>query len=315
MSRRRAPIDSERVIYGLTAAIAWGTSAVFATYAARRCGVFATVMIGQVLGLILLLSMTVVLRPSFSAVHGSVLVGLIACGVVGLLGYLSFYRALEEGPVGLVSAIGATYGGVTAILAVLVLGESLGLIGGWGVVLAVAGVTLAAARAQSAGIPAIAADEPLVGVAVVPSGGATGYSSVGVSFAFASALAYGVGGFLLGDFAGRTGWLSATLVARLASMVVLLGVLPFLGRQSSQHDLRSGFWWAVAAGATDVVGICAFARGGQVGQVAITAAVSSVYPVIPVAAGLALFGERLGPRQAVGIVLIVVGLVLLGLVS
>jgi len=290
VSRRRAPIDSERVIYGLTAAIAWGTSAVFATYAARRCGVFATVMIGQVLGLILLLSMTVVLRPSFSAVHGSVLVGLIACGVVGLLGYLSFYRALEEGPVGLVSAIGATYGGVTAILAVLVLGESLGLIGGWGV-------------------------EPLVGVAVVPSGGATGYSSVGVSFAFASALAYGVGGFLLGDFAGRTGWLSATLVARLASMVVLLGVLPFLGRQSSQHDLRSGFWWAVAAGATDVVGICAFARGGQVGQVAITAAVSSVYPVIPVAAGLALFGERLGPRQAVGIVLIVVGLVLLGLVS
>jgi drug/metabolite transporter (DMT)-like permease len=303
------------VIYGLTAAIAWGTSAVFATYAARRCGAYVTVLIGQVLGLVLLLSLTLVLRPSFSAVHGRVAVGLLASGVIGLMGYLAFYRALEEGPVGLVSAIGATYGGVTAVLAVLVLGESLGLIGAWGVALAVGGVTMAAARSSSAGVPAIAADEPLVGVAVVPAGG-TRSSSAGISFALASALAYGVGGFLLGDFSGRAGWLAATVVARLASMVVLLAVLPFLGRRPSRWSgTRSGFWWAVAAGATDVVGICAFARGGQVGQVAVTAAVSSVYPVIPVVAGMALFGERLGPRQAFGVLLIVVGLVLLGLVS
>jgi uncharacterized membrane protein len=303
------------VIYGLTAAIAWGTSLVFATYAARRCGSFMTVLIGQVIGLIMLFSMAVVLRPSVEAVHGTVLWGLIASGIIGLLGYLSFYRALEDGPVGLVSAIGATYGGVTALLAVLLLGESLGVVGGWGVVLAVAGVTMAAARSQSAGVTApIAAEGPIVGVAVVPSG-ATTYSSAGVSFAFLSALAYGIGGFLLGDFSGRAGWLTATIVARLASMVVLLALLPFLGRPSTRREVRPAFWWAVAAGATDVVGICAFARGGQVGQLAITGAVSSVYPVIGVAAGLALFGERLGARQAVGIALIIIGLVLLGLVA
>ena len=303
------------MIYGLTAAISWGTSAVFATYAARRCGAFVTVLIGQILGLVLLLSMTAVLRPSFSAVHGSIALGLIGSGVVGLLGYLTFYRALEEGPVGLVSSIGATYGGVTALLAVVVLGESLGIVGIWGVALAVGGVTLAAARSQGAEAPArVVADEPLVGVAVVPSG-ATGYSSAGVLFALASALAYGVGGFLLGDYSGRVGWLTATVVARLASMAVLVVALPFLGGGVRLRGPGSGFWWAVAAGATDVVGICAFARGGEVGQVAVTAAVSSVYPVIPVAAGLALFGEHLGPRQAVGIVLIIVGLVLLGLVS
>jgi len=303
------------VIYGLTAAIAWGTSAVFATYAARRCGAFVTVLIGQVLGLVLLLSLTLALRPSFSAVRGSVVLGLVASGVVGLLGYLAFYRALEDGPVGLVSAIGATYGGVTAVLAVLVLGESLGVTGAWGVALAVGGVTMAAARSSTARVPAIAADEPLVGVAVVPSG-ATAYSRAGISFALASALAYGVGGFLLGDFSGRAGWLAAVVVARLASMVVLVAVLPFLGRRpSTWRGAGAGFWWAVAAGATDVVGICAFARGGEVGQIAVTAAVSSVYPVIPVVAGILLFGERLGPRQAVGVVLIVVGLVLLGLVS
>lgn len=302
------------MIYGLTAAIAWGTSAVFATYAARRCGAFVTVLIGQVLGLILLLSMGVLLRPSFAPVHGSVAWGLIASGVVGLLGYLSFYRALEEGPVGLVSALGATYGGVTALLAVVLLGETLGIAGAWGVALAVGGVTMAAARSANVGAPTIAADEPLVGVAIVPSG-ATTYSRAGVAFALASALAYGVGGFLLGDYSGRAGWLTATIVARLASMAVLLVALPFLGRPSTWRGVESGFWWAVAAGATDVVGICAFARGGEVGQVAITAAVSSVYPVIPVVAGLALFGERLGPRQAVGVALIVVGLVLLGLVS
>jgi len=71
--------------------------------------------------------------------------------------------------------------------------------------------------------------------------------------------------------------------------------------------------WAVAAGLTDVVGLLAFARGGQAGQVAVTAAVSSVYPAIPLLAGLVMFGERLGRWQLLGVTLIIAGLVLIGL--
>jgi drug/metabolite transporter (DMT)-like permease len=71
----------------------------------------------------------------------------------------------------------------------------------------------------------------------------------------------------------------------------------------------------VVAGLVDAAGLVAFTRGGQVGLVANTAAVSSAYPVIPLIGGPLLFRERLMRWQAGGAVLILAGLVLLGLGS
>src|SRR5271157_5017952 len=56
-----------------------------------------------------------------------------------------------------------------------------------------------------------------------------------------------------------------------------------------------------------------FPGGGQAGQVAVTAAVSSLYPIIPLAAGLVVFHERLRWRQVLGVGCIVAGLVMIGL--
>ena len=73
-----------------------------------------------------------------------------------------------------------------------------------------------------------------------------------------------------------------------------------------------GVAWAVGAGLADAAGVAFFARGGQVGLVAITAAASSAYPLIPLVGGLVLLHERMARWQAVGAVLILAGLVLLG---
>jgi uncharacterized membrane protein len=71
--------------------------------------------------------------------------------------------------------------------------------------------------------------------------------------------------------------------------------------------------WAAAAGLTDAVGLLAFSRGGQAGQVALTAAVSSIFPAIPLVAGLIMFGEQLRRWQLLGVALIIAGLVMIGL--
>ena len=194
--------------YGLIAAIAWGASAVAATMAARRVGVYVAVLSAQALGLVLLLLLAVFVRPSLAGVHGAVAVGLAGAGLVGLVGYLAFYRALADGPVSLVSAISATYGGVTTLLAVVVLGEVLGGAGTAGAVLAVGGVALATARSPAAAGSPVAASEPIVGIAPVPRPHQS-ISPASIPLAFASALAYGVGGFLLGDYSARAGWLAA----------------------------------------------------------------------------------------------------------
>ena len=328
--------------YGLIAAIGWGISAVAATMAARRIGIYVAVLSAQGLGLVLLLLLAVFVRPSMAGLHGGAALGLAGAGLIGLVGYLAFYRALTGGPVGLVSAISATYGGVTTLLAVVILGEVLGGPGTAGAVLAVGGVALATARSQAAGDPApVARSEPVLGIAPVPSLGAgatapgsgagspepgSGAPGAGpapvplqvisrgsILMAFASALAYGIAAFLLGAYSAHAGWLVAAVIAHGASVIALLFALPFLGRPTAWRGSASGVAWAAAAGVTDAVGLLAFSRGGQVGQVAITAAVSSINPVIPVVAGMVLFSERLGRRQLLGVGCIVSGLVLLGL--
>jgi len=271
------------------------------------------VLSGQALGVVVLLLLVALIRPSFAGAGGTVALSLVGAGLLGLVGYVTFYRALEYGgAVGLVSSISATYGGVTTVLAVTVLGEHLGIAGAVGVALAVAGVALAAARAAGASEDSIAVGEPIVGDAPAPSR-IRSLSRAGVPLAMACALSYGLGGFLLGRYSSKAGWLPAALVAHGASVTVLLLVLPLFARRTPRNGSSSGVAWAAAAGLTDAVGLLAFSRGGQVGQVAVTAAVSSVYPVIPLVGGLLLFGEHLTRRQLAGVAGIIVGLVLIGL--
>jgi drug/metabolite transporter (DMT)-like permease len=302
------------VIYGLIAAMGWGTSAIAATNAARRSGTYTAVLSSQAAGVAVLIILAVFFRSSLAAMGVTTAIGLVGAGLLGLLGYLTFYRALEYGAaVGLVSAISATYGGITTLLAVIILGEHIGGTGAAGIVLAVTGIAMASASSPAtAQQPPIAVTEPVVGVAPGPSR-TRSLSRAGIPLALASALTYGVSGLLLGDYSARAGALGAALTAHGASVTVLLLALPFLGRTKAWRANTSGVIWAVGAGLTDLVALLAFARGGQIGQVAVTAAVSSVYPVIPLLAGLIMFGERLGRRQLAGATLIIIGLVLIGL--
>jgi uncharacterized membrane protein len=310
------------VIYGVIAAVAWGISTVAAAHAARRIGTYNAVLVSQVLGLTMLVLLSAILHPSLAALDDRTTGGLAAAGVLGLLGWLTYYRALEHGPVGLVSAIGATYGGVTALLAVAVLGESIGGVGGAGVVLAVGGAAMAAAHASDAA-PAAASS-----AAAVPACGAVAvldrslprlgfarpsFPQPGIPLALVSALTYGVGAFLLGQYSVRAGWLPSTLVAYTASVLTLLLALPFLGKPITMNSRTSGLTWAAAAGVTEVAALLAFARGGQIGEVAVTAAVSSLYPVLALAAGIVMFRERLSGRQVVGVSCIAAGVVMLSL--
>ena len=310
------------VTYGLVAALAWGISTIAAAWAARRVGTYLALLVSQLLGAGLLGLLAVMMRPSLAGLDGRTLLGLVGAGLLSLLGWLTYYKALEGGPVGVVSAITATYGGVTAVLAVLVLGERLGLSGEAGVILAVGGVGLAAARSSSG--PA-----------------AESVARSGILLALVSAATYGVGSFLLGGFSAQVGWLAAALVSYGSSLAALVLVLPFRragngqpraaapppdlwqsancdgepdtasGRQRPGY--LTGLGCAAAAGLTEAVALAALSRGGQAGQVAVTSAVSSLYPIIPLAAGLVVFHERLRLRQVLGVAWIVVGLVMISL--
>jgi drug/metabolite transporter (DMT)-like permease len=278
--------------YGLLAALGWGISGLAAAYAARRLGAFLTVITGEAVALTgfgaLLLAGHGSLRGAGAAVWP-----LLAAGVVGVAGYLANYRGLEVGQVGLVSAISATYGGVIVLLSAGLLGERLGGVATAGVVLAVAGVMLAAWRRGPG------------------SGPAAPKTAASVLFGLAAAGCYGVSGFLLGSYSRQVGWLVPLVIARSGAMAVLLGLLATPLRRPPGQRVLPGLALAVAAGLADAAGLICFTRGDQVGLVAVTAAVSSVYPVIPLIGGLVLLRERLARWQIGGAILTIAGVALL----
>jgi drug/metabolite transporter (DMT)-like permease len=305
------------MVYGLIAAAGWGVSSVAAAQAARRMGTLAALLISQATGTIVLAAVLAALHPHLLTLANTTVLGLAGAGLFSLLGWLTYYRALEHGPVGIVSGAAATYGGVTAILALLVLGEPLGRLGGIGAALAVAGV--AAAAMQTTGGP-----QAVVTVDGIPmprqwvlDGRASPRSARsrpwGLLLALASALTYGTGAFWLGAYAASAGWLVSALTVYIISVTLLLAAL--ICRRRRPRCGLAGVSRAVAAGLAEAVALVAFARGGQAGEVAVTAAVSSTYPVIPLAVGLFLFRERLSALQVLGICVAVTGLTLVSMSS
>jgi len=231
---------------------------------------------------------------------------LILAGMIAVLGYLALYRGLETGHVGLVSAISACYGGVIAALSVVLLHERLTAAAVAGIAATVAGVMLAVIRRGTSQPPDALNPATLTPVRA---------PAVGAVFGLAAALCYGIGGFMIGRYSVSLGWLVPVVVARGGSMVLLLVLLATPLRGPAVPRPGRGVAWALAAGLADAAGLVFFTRGDQVGLVAVTAAVSSAYPIIPLVGGVLLFRERLQRQQAGGAVLILVGLVLLGLGS
>ena len=278
--------------YGLLSALSWGISTLLAAVAARRIGALRTVVIGEAAGLAGYWTLFLLGHFSLRGVGDTAWL-LVLAGVIAVAGYLAMYRGLESGHIGLVSAISACYGGVIAVLSVVLLREHLTAAAVAGIAATVVGVMLAVTQRE-------------------PAPGNVSAPAIGVAFGLVAALCYGVGGFMIGRYTLSLGWLVPVVVARGGAMVILLGLLATPLRGPAAGRLAPGLAWALAAGLTDAAGLVFFTRGDQAGLVAVTAAVSSAYPVIPLIGGLLIFRERLMCQQVGGAVLILAGLVLLG---
>jgi drug/metabolite transporter (DMT)-like permease len=303
--------------YGLLSALSWGVSTLMAAAAARRIGALRTVVIGELAGLAGYWTLFLTGHFSLRGLGGGDPQTwlLVLAGVIAVAGYLAMYRGLESGHVGLVSAISACYGGVIAALSVVLLHERLTVAAVAGVAATVAGVMLAVTRRETSQAPGALNPGALTPGAPAPAASSVRAPAIGAVFGLVAALCYGVGGFMIGRYSISLGWLVPVVVARGGAMVLLLVLLATPLRGPAVTRLGPGVAWALAAGLADAAGLVFFTRGDQVGLVAVTAAVSSAYPVIPLVGGLLLFRERLQRQQAGGAVLILAGLVLLGLGS
>jgi drug/metabolite transporter (DMT)-like permease len=278
------------VIFGFGAALAWGFGDFGAALVGRRVGSLATVVLVQLAGLAAVAALAVVVRPQWTGRWTDVAL-LVANGVVVAAAYVLHYRALELGPVALVSPLTSAYAVLPIGLAWLVLGEDINLWFGVGAALATIGVVLVSADPRQ-------------------FGEATRMRRDGVPYALGAMVLFGIATFILGVVSRHAGWLPTVALGRLFTVVALAPLL--VARRPSVTAAGAGVAVAgLAVGVTDILGIMSFSRGAQLAALSLVSAVSATFPLIPFVGGLVVLRERPAPSQALGVFAVVGGLVLL----
>jgi drug/metabolite transporter (DMT)-like permease len=102
--------------------------------------------------------------------------------------------------------------------------------------------------------------------------------------------------------------LSRAVAVAILATVEATGRVPPAERMSGRLVLA-----CLAAGILDASGYLAFNRGAEIGEVALTGAAASAYPVIPIMVGLVALRERVATHQLVGVAGVIGGMVVLSL--
>ncbi len=282
---------SDGFVLGTLAAIAWGVADVLVTYVSRRGGFFRTLLLSQTFGVALLLVVALALDdlPGPSTVQ---LLALVALGPVAVTAYAGFYRALEIGPIAIVSPIASANGAIVVLLAVLVLGESLTSLQALGCLLVLGFIVLAARE---------------------PSAERAAGRGNGIRLALIASIAFGGYLFGLATMSDDLGWLVPILIARSTTLLIVSAVALTRPPPRPGSLGRLGLLGCVGAGLLDASGYLVYNRGAEVGEVAITSAAAAAYPVIPILVGLFALRERIAWHQLVGVAGVLCGMVVLSL--
>jgi drug/metabolite transporter (DMT)-like permease len=278
------------LIWGLGAAIAWGTADYCAKHASEQFGFWPTVWGMNSVGALALGLLWAGGGTSLAAQQWPTL---LLLGVGNAVGGIFFYYALEFGPLVLVSPITAAYPVVSAVLAYLVSGERLG-----GVMLAAVGGVIAGTLLASLGAGrAPAASHPRRASALLA--------------AVAGALVFGTVFYFLAADAGRSGAAAPVLVFRWVGAALL--ALPVLaGRRLPVTALvRSRWLWAT--GLLDSLAYVFYAVGARHLQVSVVSALSGLFSVWTLALAVMFLRERLAWRQWWGVALIFAAIAALAL--
>lgn len=275
---------------GASAALVWGVADILVVQSARRVGFFRTLLVVQGAGVLLLALLAVLLGEDLS-LSGGQWAAVAGLGALSIGAYVGFYKALELGPIAIVSPIASSNGAMIVVLAVIVLGESLSGMQALGIALVLIFIVLASV-------------EP---AAVRFSGGS------GIRLALAATVVFGFYLFALTTLTDDLGWLLPILLTRAVAVTLMAAFFAARPDGEKRPLGRLILLACTTAGALDAVGYLMFNRGAELGEVAITSAAASSYPLIPILVGLIAYRERIAWYQLVGVGGVLIGMVVLSL--
>ena len=286
------------VFLGLAVALLWGSADTFATYATQRIGSAATTFVAQIAGFLLVATfgLTVVGRLGLLSlpahvIDESVLWGVVLGGV-SAGAYITLYQALSAGPLAVASPVVSAQGGVTLLLAVVLLHERLQSFQLFFLLLTFVGVMLAA-----------------INVRALARMHVRWLFGPGVRFALISLLCFGVLAFGLGLAARQSNWYISVLLLRCFSCLFITVLKPpDASEEAGKGASAWGYLLAGIVGFFDMGGLTLLSLATSSGSIGVAGMICSAYGVIPLLAGVFLLRERIHWSQVLGCLWLVIGL-------
>jgi drug/metabolite transporter (DMT)-like permease len=260
----------------LLSSLVWGTADLGGGLLARRHALLAVLFVEQLPALLVALAL-LGLDPSGRPGAAGVAWGLLG-GVVGAAALAAFYRGLSIGTMSIVAPVSAV-GAVVPVAVGVAGGERPAVLQLVGIVVALAGITLAA-REPGGRAPAGAARAAL------------GYAGV-------AALGFGLF-FVAVDGASSRGGVPWVLVTVRISEIAVLGTAFLAVRPPVPRSPRALAPLA-AVGLLDVAANATYALATTRGLLSLVSVLGSLYPAVTVLLARLLLGERVSRTQEAGV--------------
>lgn len=273
-------------LFGLAAALSWGTGDFAGGLASRKVGPYRAVFITEFLGFSLVLLILPFTTEPFPAFH--TILWSMGAGIFSTIGLLALFQAMQHGRISIAAPVSA----VLAAVVPVVVG---GILDG----LPKASVLFAFGLAFFAVILISNEHE---------SGERLPVSKKLIAFSLLSGASFGTY-FVMMNQAGQASVIAPMLIGRFAAMLVTGSYLLF-GRKSFR--IASGNWHLLFLSALFGIGGNAFyILAGQTGRLDVTAVLSSLYPGMTVLLAWLILKEKLQITQWIGILLALISIILI----
>jgi uncharacterized membrane protein len=281
------------VLFGIMAALCWGSSDFLSRRQSERVGSYRTVLYSHVVTLVFIAALIPVLRPSFQ-VGPTVALVLTAAGLVNFIAFILLYRAFHRGVVSVVAPIAYTYPAVTTVLSIVLLGTVLAATNIVAIVWIIAGVVLLSTRLSE--------------LRSALSGKGAPNVAAGVGSAVECSVFFGIAYIGLGYSIPLVGYVLPVIFVRGVATAAGFLLAPLL-KQKVRPSRAALSNTVMVMGVLEAIGFLAFSYGASAGgsSLPVVAAVSGMGGAVAAAYGFVFLRERLELNQVIGVVLALTG--------
>ena len=283
------------IVFGILSAISIGLADLLSIAVANRLGLIRTGFWTKLLAIAWATPFLFFFGVSFS-LDSNHWILFFLLGIGNVITYLVLIRSLQLGPVSVIAPLTSLFPIVSITLAVLFLNEHLEVVQILVISIALFGASMTVFKPTK-------------------FGGISNNLTSGVLLGCVATILIGFEMFFRGALSKQVGWLLSVYVPLIISLS-FFGQIAVVRREWPWERMKFGtFSLLCLASLLMVSAFFLFARGTEIGSVAIVAVAFNTYPLVPILGGIIFFKERLLISQIFGIVLMLGALALLGIIS